>query len=57
MHFRGDEQDIRLLDRPEIHAVLAEPDLPTRLDKHAVVITAVFQRIARSSRPYRAPLR
>src|SRR5918994_2086110 len=28
---RGDEQDIRLLDRPEMRAVLAEPDLATRL--------------------------
>ena len=44
--FRGDEQDIRLLDRPEIRAVLAEPDLPTRFARHAVVITAVFRRIA-----------
>ena len=46
VNFRGDEQDIRLLDRPEIRAVLAEPDLPTRFAKHAVVITAVFRRIA-----------
>jgi AcrR family transcriptional regulator len=46
VNFRGDEQDIRLLDRPEIRAVLAEPDLPTRFVKHAVVITAVFRRIA-----------
>jgi AcrR family transcriptional regulator len=46
MNFRGDDKDIRLLDRPEIHAVLAEPDLPTRFSKHAVVITAVFRRIA-----------
>jgi AcrR family transcriptional regulator len=44
--FRGDEQGIRLLDRPEIRTVLAEPDLATRLAKHAVVITAVFGRIA-----------
>lgn len=43
---RGDEEDIRLLDRPEIRTVLAEPDLPTRFGKHAVVITAVFRRIA-----------
>jgi AcrR family transcriptional regulator len=46
VNFRGDEQDIRLLDRPEIGAVLAEPDLPTRFDKHAMVVTAVFRRIA-----------
>jgi len=43
--FRGDEEDVRLLDRPEIRAVLAEPDLATRLRAHAVVITPVFRRI------------
>ena len=43
--FRGDEEDVRLLDRPEIRAVLAEPDLATRFVQHAVVITAVFRRI------------
>jgi AcrR family transcriptional regulator len=43
--FRGDEQDIRLLDRPEIRAVLAEPDLATRLRAHAVALTPVFRRI------------
>jgi AcrR family transcriptional regulator len=44
--FRGDEEDVRLLDRPEIRAVLAEPDLATRFGQHAVVLTAVFRRIA-----------
>jgi AcrR family transcriptional regulator len=44
--FRGDEEDIRLLDRPEIHAVLAEPDLATRLHAHAVALSPVFRRIA-----------
>jgi AcrR family transcriptional regulator len=43
--FRGDEADIRLLDRPEIRAVLVEPDLATRLRAHAVVLTPVFRRI------------
>ena len=43
--FRGDEHDIRLLDRPEIRAVLAEPDLATRLRAHAVALTPVFRRI------------
>jgi len=43
--FRGDEEDIRLLDRPEIRAVLAEPDLRTRLRAHAAVITPVLRRI------------
>lgn len=42
---RGDEEDIRLLDRPEIRAVLAEPDLATRLRAHAAVITPAFRRI------------
>src|SRR6266511_195006 len=42
---RGDEEDVRLLDRPEIRAVLAEPDLPKRLRAHAVVMTSVFRRI------------
>lgn len=43
--FRGDDEDIRLLDRPEIRAVLAEPDLATRLRAHAVVLAPVFRRI------------
>lgn len=43
--FRGDEEDIRLLDRPEIRAVLAEPDLATRLRAHSDVLTPVFRRI------------
>lgn len=43
--FRGDDEDIRLLDRPEIRAVLAEPDLATRLRAHAAVMTPVFRRI------------
>ncbi len=43
--FRGDDEDIRLLDRPEIHAVLAERNLATRLRAHAVAITPVFRRI------------
>jgi AcrR family transcriptional regulator len=42
---RGDEEDVRLLDRPEIRAVLAEPDLATRLRAHAVAMTPVFRRI------------
>jgi AcrR family transcriptional regulator len=43
--FRGDEEDIRLLDRPEIRTVLAEPDLATRFRAHAVALTPVFRRI------------
>ena len=44
VRFRGDEQDVRLLDRPEIQEMLAEPDLVVRLRRHAVVITPVFRR-------------
>lgn len=43
--FRGDEEDVRLLHRPEIGAVLAEPDLATRLRAQAVVYLPVFRRI------------
>jgi AcrR family transcriptional regulator len=43
--FRGDDEDIRLLDRQEICAVLAEPELATRLRAHADVLTPVFRRI------------
>ena len=43
--FRGDEQDVRLLDRPEIQEMLAEPDLVVRLRRQAVVYTPVFRRI------------
>ena len=44
--FRGDDEDVRLLDRPEIQAVLAEPDLATRVQAHAVALSPVFRRIA-----------
>jgi AcrR family transcriptional regulator len=44
--FRGDEQDVRLLRRPEIRAILDEPDLATRFHQHALIVTAVFRRIA-----------
>jgi AcrR family transcriptional regulator len=45
--FRGDEEDVPLLDRPEIRTVLAEPDLATRFRAHAVVLTPVFRRVSR----------
>jgi AcrR family transcriptional regulator len=44
--FRGDEEDVRLLDRPEIRAVLAEPDLAARFRAHAGVLTGVFRRFS-----------
>ena len=43
--FRGDEDDIPLWDRPEIRAVIAEPDLARRFEAQAVVLTTVFRRI------------
>ena len=44
VRIRGDDQDVRLLHRPEIQEMLAEPDLIRRLRRHAVVITPVFRR-------------
>ncbi len=43
----GDDQDVVLLDRPELRAVFDEPDLPTRLAAFAVVNTAIMRRTAR----------
>jgi len=43
--FRGDGEDIRLLHRPELQAVLAEPDLPSRLRAQAAFMAPVFRRI------------
>jgi AcrR family transcriptional regulator len=43
--FRGDETDSRLWDRPEIRAVIAEPDLTRRFRAQAAVYPAVFRRI------------
>jgi AcrR family transcriptional regulator len=43
--FRGDDEDVPLLDRPEIRAVLAEPDLGVRLKAQAAAMTPVFRRI------------
>src|SRR5918911_5081470 len=33
--FRGDELDVPLYDRDQMQAILAEPDLPTRIRQHA----------------------
>ena len=43
---RGDEGDVRLLHRPETQAILAEPDLATRLRGQAVLYLPVFRRLA-----------
>ncbi len=42
----GDEQDIVFHERPEIHAMRAEPDLAKRLMVHAALSTRTAQRIA-----------
>jgi AcrR family transcriptional regulator len=42
----GDDQNVHLLDRPEMRAVLAEPDLDTRLSRFADVNTAIMRRTA-----------
>jgi AcrR family transcriptional regulator len=44
--FRGDEVDVPLYDRAEMQAILAEPDLPTRIRKHAAFVTASNRRMA-----------
>ena len=42
--FRGDEQDVPLFDRAEMQAILDEPDLATRVRRHAVFVTATNRR-------------
>lgn len=42
----GDDQDVPLLERPELQAVFAEPDLTARLAGFAVVNTAIMRRTA-----------
>ena len=46
MTFRGDEVDVALYDRAEMQAILAQPDLPTRIRKHAAFVTASNRRMA-----------
>jgi AcrR family transcriptional regulator len=43
----GDEQDVHLLDRPEMRAVLGEPDLVVRFVRFAAVNTTIMRRTAR----------
>ncbi len=43
----GDDRDVPLLERPELRAVLAEPDLRARFAALAVFNTAVMRRTAR----------
>lgn len=44
--FRGDDQDVTLYDRPEMRAILAEPDLSIRIGLHASFVTATNRRMA-----------
>jgi AcrR family transcriptional regulator len=46
VHFRGDEQDVPLYDRAEMQEILAEPDLASRIRKHAEFVTATNRRMA-----------
>jgi len=43
---RGDDSDVPLYDRPEMQAILAEPDLAARIRKHAAFVTATHRRVA-----------
>jgi AcrR family transcriptional regulator len=43
----GDEQDVHVLERPEMRAVLGEPDLTARFTRFAGVNTAIMRRTAR----------
>jgi AcrR family transcriptional regulator len=43
--FRGDEADVTLYDREEMQSILTEPDLPNRIRRHAVFVTASNRRI------------
>jgi AcrR family transcriptional regulator len=46
----GDEQDVHLLDRPEMRAVFDEPDLAVRLRRFAGANTTVMRRTAKLRR-------
>jgi AcrR family transcriptional regulator len=43
--FRGDEEDVPLFERAEMQGILDEPDLATRIRRHAAFITATNRRI------------
>lgn len=43
----GDDEDVPMLDRPELRTLFAEPDLRTRLTAFAVFNTAAMRRTAR----------
>src|SRR5689334_18658716 len=43
----GDEKPVHVLERPELRAVLDEPDLATRFVRFARVNTAIMRRVGR----------
>ena len=43
----GDEQDVHVLERPEMRAVLGEPNISARFMRFATVNTAIMRRTAR----------
>ncbi|HKX75345.1 MAG TPA: TetR family transcriptional regulator [Acidimicrobiia bacterium] len=43
---RGDEEEVTLFDRAEMQAVLAEPDLATRIRRHAGFVTEFNRRMS-----------
>jgi len=43
--FRGDEEDVPLFERAEMQGILDEPDLATRIRRHAAFVTATNRRI------------
>ncbi len=44
--FRGDEDDVPLYERAEMQDILAEPDLPSRIRRHAGFVTATNRRMS-----------
>ncbi len=44
--FRGDEDDVPLYERAEMQDILAEPDLATRIRRHALFVTATNRRMS-----------
>ena len=43
---RGDEQEVTLFDRPEVQAILAEPDLRLRHERYAHFVAAFHRRMS-----------
>ena len=44
--FRGDEDEVPLYDRAEMQEILDEPDLATRIRRHAAFVTATNRRMS-----------